>query len=241
MRKDRLVSEVLGEESVLSPSELYNKEFHRVVFGGYNNREVDTFLERVADALEPLIRQVRDLKAQVEQYKSSIEEYRQMEETLRNALVTSQKFGENLIESARREADTLIASARSERELREAEASRVPVALAQEIAQLQEQRNRLRADINSILAAHKALIEGTPSAEERLSQPVFFGFKNETAAAPTAALTPVPPAPNPAEQTIELNRDAISQPYSGGSSAPGGSTTEYDPANSSATGDGDIS
>jgi len=43
-------------------------------------------LERVADVMESLIQQARELKVQIEDYKVKIEEYRQMEETLRNAV-----------------------------------------------------------------------------------------------------------------------------------------------------------
>jgi len=159
MRKDRLVSEVLGEESVLAPSDLYNKEFRRVVFGGYDPAEVDAFLERVADALEPLIRQVRDLKQQQEEHRATIDEYRQMEATLRSALVTSQKFGENLVESARREAEHLVAAARIEKDRLELDAAKLPDELAKEVRRLQEQRDRLRADILAILEAHRALLD----------------------------------------------------------------------------------
>jgi len=181
MRKDRVVSEVLGEESVLTPSDLYNKEFRRALFGGYQPREVDAFLERIADALEPLIRQLRELKAQQEELKAQIQEHRHMEETLRNALVTSQKFGENLIDSAKREADTLIGAARVEQERVEAHASKLPVALAQEITQLQEQRNRLRSDILAALTAHKALLDGLDTGEKAVGDSVFFGFRDEPA------------------------------------------------------------
>lgn len=178
MRKDRVVSEVLGEETVLTPSDLYDKEFRRALFGGYQRLDVDAFLERIADALEPLIRQLKGLKAAQEEYKAQIQEHRHMEETLRNALITSQKFGENLIDSARREADTLIAAARVEHERVEANAAKLPVALGQEIAQLQEQRNRLRSEILAILETHKALLDGLDSAEEAVGNSVFFGFRD---------------------------------------------------------------
>lgn len=177
MRKDRVVSEVLGGETALTPSDLYDKQFRRALFGGYQPLEVDAFLERIADALEPLIRQLRELKAAQKEYKAQIQEHCQMEETLRNALVTSQKFGENLIDSAKREADTLIAAARVQRERVEADAAKLPVALAQEIAQLQEQRNRLRSEILAILEGHKALLDGLASAEEAVGNSVFFGFR----------------------------------------------------------------
>jgi len=192
MRKDRLVSEVLGEESVLAPSALYNKEFRRVVFGGYDPAEVAAFLERVAAALEPLIRQVRDLKQQQEEHRATIDEYRQMEATLRSALVTSQKFGENLVESARREAEHLVAAARMERERLELDAAKLPDTLAKEIRRLQEQRDRLRADILAILEAHRSLLDAHANAkgeaEDSVNGKPCSGVLDDTGASPVSTV-----------------------------------------------------
>lgn len=168
MRKDEVVSKVLGEELALTPSDLYNREFKHVLVGGYEPREVDEYLERVADVLESLINQVRVLRQQQEELRAKLEEYRQMEVTLRNALVTSQKFGENIIESAKREAETITDAAQVEKQRILAQAGQLPPALAEEITQLQELRNRLRADIQSIIATHHALLDGMQSAEKLL-------------------------------------------------------------------------
>jgi cell division initiation protein len=159
MRQNKVVSDVLGKEHVLSPSDVLNYEFSRSIVGGYSAGEVDSFLAQVADVLENLIHQIREMKAQLAEYKVELDEHRQMEETLRNALVTSQKFGENLIESSKREASLLIEAARIEKSRIDTENARLPVLLAQEIMHLQDQRDRLRADIRAILAAHEALLE----------------------------------------------------------------------------------
>lgn len=158
MRENKVVSDVLGKDRVLSPSDVLNYEFSRSIMGGYSPNQVDGFLARVADVLENLIQQIRDLKAQLAAQKEELDDHRQMEETLRNTLVTSQKFGENLIESAKREASLLIETARLEKPRIEAENARLPVILAREITHLQDQRDRLRADIRAILAAHEALL-----------------------------------------------------------------------------------
>ena len=52
MRKDKVVAEVLGDETAITPSDLYHTEFKSAVVGGYDKDEVDSFLERVADATE---------------------------------------------------------------------------------------------------------------------------------------------------------------------------------------------
>jgi len=175
MRQNRVVSDVLGKENVLSPSDVLNYDFNRSLIGGYSTGEVDDFLARLADVLENLVQQIRDLKAQLAEQKEELDEHRQMEETLRNTLVTSQKFGENLIESAKREAALLLEAARVEKSRVDAETERVPLLLAQDIRRLQDQRDRLHDDIRSILAAHEALLNGGIKPEAAAPEPAPAG------------------------------------------------------------------
>ena len=168
MRKDKLVSHVLGEEAVLAPSDLYSKQFPRATFGGYRAQDVDAYMERVANVLEALNNEVRSLKEQLEERNREVGEHRQMESTLRDALVTSQKFGEEVIASAQREAETLVDAAQVEKERVLAQAMRLPEALSAEIEALQDLRDRLRAEIEAILSSHQALLVKQASAEEAL-------------------------------------------------------------------------
>ena len=168
MRNDKLVSHVLGEESVLAPSDLYSKQFPRATFGGYRAHDVDTYMERVANVLEALNQEVRVLKEQVDERNREINEHRQMEATLRDALVTSQKFGEDVIASAQREAETLLDSARVEKERLLSQALRLPEVLATEIETLQDLRDRLRTEIEAVLSSHQTLLAKQPTTEEAL-------------------------------------------------------------------------
>jgi len=166
MRKDKVVSEILGEELAVTPSDLYNTEFKTNLFGGYDKNEVDMFLERVGDVFESLLGQLRDQKETNEGLQGEIESARAMESTLRDALVSAQRFSESALDSARREADAITAEAREIRERARLESANLPDALRHEIDQLATERGRLRADIESILRTHAELLERIPSAEE---------------------------------------------------------------------------
>ncbi|MBI3119925.1 MAG: DivIVA domain-containing protein [Candidatus Hydrogenedentes bacterium] len=166
MRKDRVVGEVLGEEKTLSPSDFYNTDFKTAMMGGYDKKEVDAFLERVGDVFEALITQVRELKEEIEQQRDRIESSREMESTLRNALASAQKFHEDTLDSARREAAAIreqakVALARGRQRARE-----LPDGLRREIGQLESEREQLRADLSAVLKTHEALLINIPRAEE---------------------------------------------------------------------------
>jgi cell division initiation protein len=169
MRTDKVVSEVLGEESAITPSDLYNTEFKSAIMGGYDKNEVDAFLERVADAYEAVLTQLRILRERNEEQKAQLDAYLEMEHTLRDALITAQKFSEDALDGARREADALIEQARLTKARAEHEAGRLSEALQAEIRTLRDERGRLRADLEAILETHRRLVENIPAAEDRVT------------------------------------------------------------------------
>ena len=102
-----------------------------------------------------------------------------MQETLRSALAASQKLGESVVESARRDSASMLEAARVEKTRILTQAAKLPIALAQEINQLQQQRDRLRQDMQALLATHRTLLESQTSAEAAMGlggdEAVLFG------------------------------------------------------------------
>lgn len=158
-RSDKLLAEMLGEEHVITPSELASPDLKSSFFGGYNKTETDALLARAADAIESMADQVRLLREANLALNERLEEHREMESTLRSALTSSQKFSEEIVESARREADAIISEAKAERAGIAADRHKVPDALREEIRMLGEQRGRLQRDLQAVIEAHRKLIE----------------------------------------------------------------------------------
>jgi DivIVA domain-containing protein len=165
MRKDRVVGDVLGEETTISPSDLYNTDFKSSLVGGYDKSDVDKFLERVGDVFEALLGQTRGLREQIEQQRVQLDGYQEMEGNLRNALASAQKFSENLVDAARREAAAIKEQTKLMKAQAQQEARELPAALKHEIQQLRDARNRLRADLHALIEAHRALVGEIEPAE----------------------------------------------------------------------------
>jgi cell division initiation protein len=201
MKTDKLVGEVLGKELVLTPSEIVNKEFKRSV-RGYNPREVVEFLGRVADLLEDLVSQVRALKEKDEQQKTQLDQYREIENTLRDALASSQRFSEDVLDTAKREAHALIEEARLAKAQAEFKAARLPIVLAREVRLLRQERNRLRAELKSILQTHMNLVESLIPEEAEGTQEVF-----DLAPETEAAASVVQKAPAVEETSVGTQSD----------------------------------
>ncbi len=167
MRKDRLISEVLGQEHALSPSDLINADLRTVIIGGYDKVEVDALLERAADVLERFAEENRRLHSQLDDQKDQVQQHQEMELTLRNAIISAHKAGETIIESARAQAEALIEGARLEKARARFQAEELPEALHDEIRRLHDQRDRLRADMEAVLRAHDSMLQKLPRAEDR--------------------------------------------------------------------------
>ncbi|MGC8846295.1 MAG: DivIVA domain-containing protein, partial [Candidatus Hydrogenedens sp.] len=108
MRRDKVISEVLGAETILTPSEIYAQRFPKSFVGGYSVESVDEFLHRIADTIELLLDRIQELKEKIDEQTKLVEFYRQEESVLRSALNSAQKLNEDIIESAQRQAESII-------------------------------------------------------------------------------------------------------------------------------------
>lgn len=221
-KDDKIVGEILGDEHAITPSDVFAKQFKRGRFGGYDRRDVDDFLEQVADALEGLIVQIRVLKEKNEEQRKTMAELKEVEGSLRNALVSAQRFGDDVLDSAKREAHVILEEARLKRAQAQLEVSRVPTALTRDIHILEQQRSRLRVEMMAILETHRKLLDSLVP-EDAMQVPTSFfeaGVPDDQlehdAAAPARLAPPAgdPDAPdqtNPpaVEPDHDETRDAI--------------------------------
>ncbi|MFA6240635.1 MAG: DivIVA domain-containing protein [Candidatus Hydrogenedentales bacterium] len=192
MKKDKVIKEVLGEESGLSPNDLYNKQFTRVTFGGYDRKEVDDYLERAADRIDDLMGQIRALREKLEEQRKQLEEYKDLEATMRNAIVSSQRYGDDIIESAKREAHAVMEEARVRKEQAQLDAMKLPASLQRDIHLLEQQRTRIRVELQSILETHKPLLDSLVPAESNVQVAYYEPLTPAQTQAPAPAPVPQP-------------------------------------------------
>ncbi len=95
----------------LTPLDIHNKEF-RKAFRGYEEQEVDEFLDLVVQEYERLYKENIDLKEALAAKDSNIGQYKDLEDTLKKTLVVAQKTADDMKESAVREAEVIIGEAR---------------------------------------------------------------------------------------------------------------------------------
>lgn len=98
---------------MLTPLEIDNKTFPRV-FKGYNETEVDDFLDQISVDYGKLYKENAELKNEIEQAKKDLEHYRKVEHTLQNTLVMAQTTAEDIKSVAQKQADQIIQEAQGE-------------------------------------------------------------------------------------------------------------------------------
>jgi cell division initiation protein len=94
----------------LTAREVHEKKFHDG-WRGYNQSEVDDFLDRVAEALDAAVRENEDLKRRVAELDQAMAASREKEEMLSKTLITAQRAAEEAIANAKARAEELISEA----------------------------------------------------------------------------------------------------------------------------------
>lgn len=90
----------------LMPIDIQNKEFGRA-FRGYNQEEVDEFLERVAKDFEQVIKEKLSHEEKIQQLEEKLAQYEKLENTLHNSIVVAQETAEDVKKNAAKEAELI--------------------------------------------------------------------------------------------------------------------------------------
>lgn len=138
--------------------DIQNKQF-KVRFRGFDLREVDLFLEEMADAFEVLNNENNRLTHEVKRLENENKAYKEREETLNNTLIHSQKIVEQMKENAQKSSDLIIAEAEVKAEKLLQNAHNRLSHMHDEISELKRQRMQIEIQISSILDSHSKLLE----------------------------------------------------------------------------------
>jgi len=89
---------------------IHEKQFHDA-WRGYNQEEVDEFLDRIADQLNRLEHENAALQTRLRELDQMVEASRSTEDMLKKTLVTAQQAAEEAISTAKSKAEALVAEA----------------------------------------------------------------------------------------------------------------------------------
>ena len=142
----------------ITPNDIQQQQF-KIRIRGFDIREVDAFLEQMAETFESLQKRNQNLGDEVRRFELEIQGYRKREETFKRALLNSQKVLDQMKDNARKSAELIIAEAEVKAEKILNKAHNRLAQLHEDIAELKRQRTQIEVQISSIIEAHSRLLE----------------------------------------------------------------------------------
>lgn len=94
----------------LTSKDIKKRDFKKAL-RGYDNDEVDAFLETVSSHYEKLVVETKNLNEKIKSLQSDIDVYKENEANLQKALIKSQDLGEEIIENAKKRSEIIIKEA----------------------------------------------------------------------------------------------------------------------------------
>ncbi len=140
----------------LSPLDIRQQQFTVRMLRGLDPAEVDAFLEDVADDYESLLKDNALMREQLAGHEERLRTVNDIEATLKDTLVTTQRLADEIKENARRDADEVRENVRREAQLllRDAELQRDKL-----IEDIRAEAERTRTDIQALKRMRRQLIE----------------------------------------------------------------------------------
>jgi len=173
---------------IITPLDIQNAEF-KVSFRGYNQSEVDSFLNKILVDYEKLHKENQVVKEELKRLKNDIGKYKNIEDNLSATLVLAQETANTLKETAEKEAELVVKEAdikakamleKAQREVREKE---------KELRNLSDRFNNYRFKALSFLetqyrimkAQDESLAEVTSTSEKLAAEQPSVADKEEPA------------------------------------------------------------
>lgn len=149
----------------ITPLDIQQKQFP-VKFRGFDEEEVDAFLELVREEMEELLRDNSSLREETKRLDKQLKEYKNIESTLKETLIGTQQMVEEYKNNARKEAELI----RKETELKGEEilreAQEKVVKIHEDIADLKGIRRHFKEELRRLIESHMRMLEFDREREE---------------------------------------------------------------------------
>ncbi len=142
----------------LTPLDIRKQEFGRQM-RGFDQDEVRSFLESVADDYEAVLNQNQELSGKLESILQKLEHYQKMESNLQDAAVNATKAARDVEDRSSREADLVVQEARLEAEQIIADSRKKRDNILDDIARLEGQRRSFILTLKHVLRNQVDLLE----------------------------------------------------------------------------------
>lgn len=142
----------------LSPNYIRNQVFTKRILG-LNPEEVKTFLNRLADDLEVLLKEHNEQKEKIKELTEQIESYKQIESNLQQTLLKAQENSSKSIESTRKQTQLMLMEAEIKANQIIEQAKEQAKKLNEAFLNLQEEKNFMIAKLEAVITTQVRLLD----------------------------------------------------------------------------------
>ena len=149
----------------ITPMDIEQQEFTKS-FRGYNEEEVDDFLDKIVKDYEELINENVRLNEEIEKMQEKLKEFSEIEETLRSALLNAQKSAEEMKGRVESEAKIIIEKAELEAKSLKQQVFQREDLVKNEIDNLRRYKYNFKEKFKSMLNLYLKMIENEDFGEK---------------------------------------------------------------------------
>ncbi|MHA6258632.1 DivIVA domain-containing protein [Sporosarcina sp. CAU 1771] len=143
----------------LSPLDIHNKEFGRSMFRGYDEDDVNEFLEQVLKDYENVLEENKTLKSDLKQSQEQITHYNSIEATLHSSILIAQEAAEDVRRNSTKESQLIIKEAEKNADRIVNEALSRAREISMEVDDLKKQSKVFRSRFRMLIEAQLDLIQ----------------------------------------------------------------------------------
>ena len=152
---------------MLTIDEIKNISFRKATLsGGYRAEDVDAFIDEVIASFEQLKKEKTNLVHKIDILATRVEQYKSDEETVRNALLASQKVSDACIREAKEKAAKIVRDAENKAQALLVDANRMTAIEKENYLQLQSDAVALRNELIELYRNHIKAIDDLPTAAD---------------------------------------------------------------------------
>nr|WP_253288828.1 DivIVA domain-containing protein [Amphibacillus sp. MSJ-3] len=142
----------------MTPLDIHNKEFTRGL-RGYDQDEVNDFLDQVIKDFEIVIREKKELKRQVENLQEQLGHFTNIEETLNKSILIAQQTAEEIKGNATKESTLIVREAEKNADRIINEALEKSRRIEIEVEELKKQGKVFRTRLKMLVEAQLELVD----------------------------------------------------------------------------------
>lgn len=152
---------------MLTIDEIKNISFRKATLsGGYRAEDVDAFIDEVIASFEQLKKEKTNLVHKIDVLATRVEQYRSDEETVRNALLASQKVSDACIREAKDKAAKIVREAETKAQALLVDANKMTAIEKENYLQLQADAVALRNELIELYRKHIKAIDDLPTSAD---------------------------------------------------------------------------